>query len=525
MKRRIPLGAPGRKRDSAAKKGRGGRRFDPRTAPARTGDDWLADKEFTSDRPAGDGPRGTPKAGARKVSGQRAAGRKDAGGKSATPKNSGRKQSARGTSAEQGEARAGVATIEASPPVVDKASGSSAQPSATRPRTDRLSLFAITAPGLEAITAAELRALGIGPLVLEPGGVAFSGTLEDVYRANLWLRTASRVVIRVATFHASEFHELERRAKRVPWERYIGVPARARFRVTCRKSRLYHSDAVAERLARTIEQSHGLPGGFAIAGADESSTGEEQSGQDDAQLFIVRLVNDEVTISADSSGELLHRRGYRQAVVKAPLRETLAAAMLIGSAWDPAAPLVDPMCGSGTIAIEGALIARNMAPGIDHVQRRSRQFAFMGWAGFDDRAWSERIAEALSEVRDAPPAAIVAADRDAGAITASRANAERAGVDGDIDFREGAVSALALPDGAGWIISNPPYGVRVGETTALRNLYAQLGKVVRDRAHGWVLALLTADRALERQVRAGFDEVFRVSNGGIPVRLVTARIR
>ena len=401
-----------------------------------------------------------------------------------------------------------------------KRSGPAIQAARTLSRTERLSLFAISAPGLEAITAAELRALGIASVAIEPGGVAFSGTLDDVYRANLWLRTASRVVIRIASFHASEFHELERRAKRVPWDRYIGVPARARFRVTCRKSRLYHSDAVAERLAKTIEQGHGLAGGFAMAGADENSAGEDVSGRDDAQLFIVRLVNDEVTISADSSGDLLHRRGYRQAVLKAPLRETLAAAMLVGSGWDPATPLADPMCGSGTIAIEAAMLARGMAPGIDHVARRSRQFAFMGWAGFDDNEWSERISDALKRVSASPPAAIVASDRDAGAIVAARANAERAGVAGDIVFRQGAVSSLELPPGPGSIVSNPPYGVRVGESHALRNLYAQLGKVVRDRGHEWTLALLTADRSLERQVGVRFSEVFRVSNGGIPVRLV-----
>ena len=397
---------------------------------------------------------------------------------------------------------------------------------ASRRTDEALSLFAISTPGLEEITARELRAIGITSVAVEPGGVGFTGTIDHLYRANLWLRTASRVVVRVASFHASEFHELERRARRVPWERYLGVPGRVRFRVTCRKSRLYHSDAVAERLARSIDQSHGLTGGFAIAGADENPGDEARDASaETGQLFIVRLVNDEVTISADSSGELLHRRGYRQAVVKAPLRETIAAAMLVGSEWAPEMPLADPMCGSGTIAIEAALIARGMAPGIDHVQRRSRRFAFMNWAGFDDPAWDERIARALDAARPAAPAPIIASDRDAGAIIAARANAERAGVTGDIEFRQGALSAIALPEGPGAIVSNPPYGVRVGESAPLRNLYAQLGKVVRDRARGWTLGLLTADRALERQVGVAFEEVFRVSNGGIPVRLVRTLVQ
>jgi putative N6-adenine-specific DNA methylase len=483
MKRRIPLGAPGRKRSDEKKRG-SSRKRGSAAAPDRTADDRLADPDFT--------PAGV------KVNRKSAFVKRD---RSVTPR----------TPTPRTRAAEPVRTAEPRPVRAQRVD-------------ELLSLFAISTPGLEEITAGELRALGIASAAVEPGGVAFTGTRDDLYRANLWLRTASRVVVRVASFHASEFHELERRARRVPWDRYIGVPARVRFRVTCRKSRLYHSDAVAERLAKVIEHGHGLAGGFAIAGADESANDDSSSHEVEGQLFVVRLVHDEVTISADTSGELLHRRGYRQAVVKAPLRETIAAAMLVGSGWTPEMPLVDPMCGSGTIAIEGAMMSRGMAPGIDHVQRRSRQFAFMNWPGFDDRAWNDRIAQALDAARPAVVAPIVAADRDAGAIAATRANAERAGVAGNIDVRQGAVSSLVLPDGRGAIVSNPPYGVRVGESAALRNLYAQLGKVARDRAHGWTLALLTADRALERQVGAPFEEVFRVSNGGIPVRLVRARI-
>ena len=381
-----------------------------------------------------------------------------------------------------------------------------------------LSLFAITAPGIERITAAEIAALGIAAPMVEPGGVAFRGSLDDLYEANLRLRTASRVVVRIASFHASEFHELERRAKRVPWDRYIGVPRRVRFRVTCRKSRLYHSDAVAERLAKVIAQTTGLAGGFSVAGED---TSDETDG---AQLFVVRLVHDEMTISADSSGDLLHRRGYRQAIAKAPLRETVAAAMLLGVEWDAATPLVDPMCGSGTIPIEGAMMARRMAPGIDHGRGTSREFVFMRWPGFDEFAWKGRVARAVAEVVPATPSAIVGADRDAGAMAATLANAERAGVAGDIEMRQQSISALELPASPGWLVTNPPYGVRVGESAPLRNLYAGLGKVLRSRGSGWTLGMLSADRALEGQVGVSFSEVFRTSNGGIPVRLIRAHV-
>lgn len=466
MKRRIPLGAPGKPRPG--RKGRPGRKSDGARKPG-TGKTPARRKESSDDRAS----------------------------------------------------RARVSE----PPREPRAATRPTPVRLAAPESEPLSLFAITAPGLEEITAAELRARGIAAPTIEAGGVAFTGTLNDVYEANLWLRTASRVVIRIASFHASEFHELERRAKRIPWGRYIGVPARVRFRVTCRKSRLYHSDAVAERLGKIIAGEHGLAGGFALAAGDETPGRDDAEESDDAQVFVVRLVHDEVTISADSSGALLHRRGYRQAGAKAPLRETLAAAMVMGSGWTGTTPLADPMCGSGTIPIEAAMIARRMAPGIDHATGTSRQFAFMGWAGFDDGAWPQRVAAAIAGAAPRSPVPIIGADRDAGAIAAAMSNAARAGVTGDIELRQHSISALDLPPGRGWIVSNPPYGVRVGDSAPLRNLYAQLGKMLRDRAPGWTLAMLTADRALERQVGVRFSDVLRTTNGGIPVRLVRGTIR
>ena len=220
------------------------------------------------------------------------------------------------------------------------------------------------------------------------------------------------------------------------------------------------------------------------------------------------------SISADSSGELLHRRGYRQAVAKAPLRETLAAAMLVGSGWDRKSPLVDPMCGSGTIAIEGALMARNIAPGV------RRKFAFEMWPDHDAKSWKAMIDEAVGGQLDRSPARIIASDRDAGAVTASIANATRAHVLEDIEIENRTISDVEFPPENGWIVSNPPYGLRVGESGPLRNLYASLGGIVRKRAPGYVLALLSADKSLESRLEMDLKEVFRTSNGGIPVRLV-----
>jgi len=381
-----------------------------------------------------------------------------------------------------------------------------------------LSLFAITAPGLEAICAAELRALGIAG-VPEPGGVAWEGGADDLMRANLWLRTASRVVVRAASFRARSFIELERHARKVPWERWVARGRPVRLRVTSKKSKLYHEGAIAERLLGFIDDRVGGIGAATAEKGPEDDAAEAV----DAQLFVVRVARDEVTISADASGALLHLRGYRQALAKAPLRETLAAAMVLGSGWRGDSPLVDPMCGSGTIPIEAALIACNVAPGLASAGRAPRAFAFTAWPGFDADAWARIVAEAREAERPAS-VPILGSDRDAGAIEAAASNAARAGVGEDVRLEVRPLSAIEAPGGTGLLVANPPYGVRVGESDALRNLYAALGRVAREKLPGWTVALLSADRKLEGQVGLPFGEVFRTSNGGIPVRLVTAAV-
>jgi len=379
--------------------------------------------------------------------------------------------------------------------------------------TDRLPLFAVAAPGLEAICGAELRALGIAATA-EPGGAAWEGTTDDVHRANLWLRTAGRVVVRAASFRARSFIELERHARRVPWERWVKRGRAVRLRVTSKKSKLYHEGAIAERMLGFVEDRVGGIGASSAAkGPDDDADGG------DAQLFVVRVHRDEVTISADSSGALLHLRGYRQAVAKAPLRETLAAAMLRGAGWTGNAPLLDPMCGSGTIPIEAALLARNVAPGLAAASREPRAFAFTAWPGHDAAAWERAVAAARDAILPASPVPVAGSDRDAGAVEAARANAERAGVAGGVEFDVRPVSAMEPPPGPGLLVCNPPYGVRVGEIDALRNLYAALGRTARARCPGWTVALLAAERKLEAQVGIPFAEAFRTSNGGIPVRL------
>jgi putative N6-adenine-specific DNA methylase len=229
------------------------------------------------------------------------------------------------------------------------------------------------------------------------------------------------------------------------------------------------------------------------------------------------MLRDRCTVSVDSSGALLHRRGYRQATAKAPLRETLAAAMLLGSGWTPDRPLLDPFCGAGTVAIEAAMIARGIAPGLLRAARPDG-FAFMQWPGFDATLWERLTSEAREAVRPAAAAPIVASDRDAGAIEAARANAERAGVQESIALEQRTLSAVPpLPTG-GWIVTNPPYGARLGDRGPLRALYARLGAIAAS-LEGWSLALLSGDPMLEGQLALPLAERWRSSNGGIPVRL------
>ena len=376
-----------------------------------------------------------------------------------------------------------------------------------------LAAFAVTAPGLEALCAAELRALGIAPRI-EEGGVSWIGDLASIARANLWSRLASRIIVRVAEFRARAFYELELHAKRIAWDRFVAPKSTAEFRVTCRKSKLYHSDAVAQRFAEAIAKR---VAGVTVGGGG-AEIDDDQAGAD-RQLFIVRFSHDVCTVSVDTSGALLHMRGYRQAVAKAPLRETLAAAILLGAEWRGDVPLLDPMCGSGTIPIEGARLARRIAPG------RDRPFAFARWPEADASLLRSLIDDARSRELASAPAPIVGSDRDAGAVAAARANAERAGVAADIEWRVQPISAVTASVGPGVLASNPPYGVRIGEADRLRNLYAQVGNLARARLEGWTIALLTADRELERQARMVLHERFRTTNGGIPVHLVVGVAR
>ena len=345
---------------------------------------------------------------------------------------------------------------------------------------------------------------GFKPGPIDNGGVSFQGDLNTIYRSNLNLRTVSRILIRLGHFHASAFSELRKKASRLPWERFIAPGQPVSVRATCHKSRLYHSDGVIERVLGSINDRLG-----------SASTHHKPSDMEENslyQLIVVRLVNDECTISIDSSGELLHRRGYRFASAKAPLRETLAASLLIASGWNKMDPLLDPFCGSGTIPIEAALMAKGTPSGF------MRQFAFMLWPNYEKSRWENFLGNIQTKQQKDMPV-IQASDRDAGAIEMSIKNAERAGVRDLIEFNCEAISSISPPPIPGFLVTNPPYGIRVNSNKDLRNLYAQFGNVARSHCKNWNLAMLCSDKNLLAQTRIKLDTSLRFTNGGIGVYL------
>ncbi len=377
-----------------------------------------------------------------------------------------------------------------------------------------MQLFAICPPGLEKVLEAEVRALGGDGLGLGraiPGGVEVEGDQATIERLNLQLRTATRVVVRLGQVKATNFTELVKRARALPWELCLRRGEPVALRVTCRKSRLYHSGAVAERLLAALEEKLGGKATLVEPAKDDDEAAPHGPL---AQLLMARFDRDLCTVSADSSGALLHQRGYRTSQSRAPLRETLAAAVLLAAGYAGEEPLDDPLCGSGTLAIEGAWIAQRRAPGLE------RGFAFERWPGHDQQRWAALKASARAQERK-PPFAISASDLDAGAIAAARANAARAGV--EVQLEQRALADLPARAEPGLLAVNPPYGVRVGEGQDLQRLHRQLGEVLRSSRPESRLAALLADPRLAQAVGLPAQRLFKTQNGGLPVELLQFR--
>ena len=356
-------------------------------------------------------------------------------------------------------------------------------------------IFLAAPPGLEAALCAEVRGKGFKRPKPVPGGVVIEGGWPAVWRANLWIRGASRVLARIAAFRAVHMAQLDDRARALAWGRVLRPDVPFRVEASCSGSRLYHSGAVAQRVATAIRETLGAP-----------------EAEDAPVTIMARLEKDLCTLSVDTSGTLLHKRGYKEAINAAPMRETMAALFLQQCGYDGREPLLDPMCGSGTFVIEAAEIAARLNPG------RARDFAFEQLASFDAAAWQQMRGVAS---RRAPAALCHGRDRDAGAIAMSLANAARAGVTEGTEFRQGTISALTPPEGPpGLVMVNPPYGSRIGEARELTALYRALGQVLTSRFAGWRLGLVTSEPMLARATGLSFlPTEAPVPHGGLRVTL------
>jgi putative N6-adenine-specific DNA methylase len=362
---------------------------------------------------------------------------------------------------------------------------------------DSLDIFLVTLPGLEDALLSEARALDFREAAAVPGGVSVRGGWPEAWRANLLLRGASRVLVRVASFRAFHLAQLDKRARRVDWAALLRPDVPVRVEAACKGSRIYHDRAAAQRIARAIQDG---------AGAPVSAEAEV--------VIKARIQNDVCALSVDTSGAGLHKRGFKAAVGKAPLRETLAALFLRRCGYDGREPVVDPMCGSGTFVIEAAEIAAGLAPG------RARRFAFEHLATFDAGAFARIRGPAPSPVGADRPVAF-GFDRDAGAVAMSRDNAARAGVAALTAFGQQAVSDLMPPEGPpGLVMVNPPYGGRIGDRKALVPLYGALGQTLRMRFSGWRVGLVTSEAGLARATGLPFAPPGPpVPHGGMRIRL------
>lgn len=373
-----------------------------------------------------------------------------------------------------------------------------------RAMTDHLhDIFISTVPGLEPFLLDEIKEAGFTKAQVTHGGVTLKGQVQDVWRANLVLRGASQVLLRLADFRVVHLAKLDKLARRLPWGEYITEGQKISVETTCKKSRIYHHKAASERIARAVVET---------TGAELSET---------AGLIIkARIIDDLCTISIDTSGDPLHKRGYKAAVNKAPLRENLAALLLRACGYSGQTSVVDPMCGSGTFVLEAAEIAAGMVAG------RARSFAFEQFPYFDDKAFSQ-LKHSLITAPKATAPHFYGFDRDTGAARISKSNAERAGVAARTSFTTATISALKAPDcQPGLVMINPPYGKRIGDIKKLYRLYATLGSVLQASFQGWTVGLVTNSDKLARATGLkDMKKALSFSHGGLPVSLYTVTIK
>lgn len=351
--------------------------------------------------------------------------------------------------------------------------------------------------GLEAVLKREIYNLGYDITKVEDGRVTFVGDEEAICRANIFLRTAERVLLKVGQFHAETFDDLFEGIKAIAWENYIPVDGKFWVaKASSIKSKLFSpsdiQSIVKKAMVERLKQKYHI------------NWFEETGASYPLRLF---LMKDEVTVAIDTSGESLHKRGYRTMTSKAPITETLAAALIMLTPWRGDRILIDPFCGSGTFPIEAAMMAAGIAPGMN------RSFTAENWTNLIDRQlWYDTVEEAAEQVNTDIEVDIQGYDIDGDVVKAARENAKRAGVENLIHFQQRPVSALSHPKKYGFIITNPPYGERLEEKEALPELYTQIGEAIR-RLDSWSAYMITSYADTERYIGRKADKNRKIYNG------------
>ncbi len=351
--------------------------------------------------------------------------------------------------------------------------------------------------GLEAVLKREIYDLGYEITKVEDGRVTFEGDEEAICRANIFLRTAERVMIQVGRFNATTFEELFQGIKNLPWEEYI--PEDGKFWV--KKASSINSKLFSPSDIQSIAKK-------AMVERMKQKYHKEWFKEDGAAYPVrIFLLKDEVTVALDTSGDSLHKRGYRTMTSKAPLTETLAASLIMLTPWRKDRILVDPFCGSGTFPIEAAMIAANVAPGMN------RDFTAEEWTNLIDRKlWYECVKEAEDMIDTTVKVDIQGYDIDGDVIKAARENAKRAGVEHMIHFQQRAVADLSHPKKYGFIITNPPYGERLEDKADLPELYTQIGQAYQ-RLDSWSMFLITSYTETEKYIGRKADKNRKIYNG------------
>jgi putative N6-adenine-specific DNA methylase len=355
-------------------------------------------------------------------------------------------------------------------------------------------LIATSTFGIEAVTASELKKLGYEDLVVENGRVTFSGDEMDIAICNIWLRTADRVLIKMTEFSATSFEQLFQGTLAVDWGSII--PKNGKMHVTGKsiKSALFSVPDCQSIVKKAVVESM-------------KKTYNEEWFEEDGPVYKIEvaLLKDQVTLTIDTSGSGLHKRGYREEAGAAPLKETLAAALVLLSKWEPSRQLSDPLCGSGTIPIEAALIAKNIAPGLN------RKFVSETWDIISSDVW-EQVRDGARLSINKEEFKILASDIDGSMLNIAKSNAEKAGVSNYISFQKMNASEFTSRKKYGYIISNPPYGERLGEAETVEELYKTLGRKYLE-LDTWSFYVITANTDFQKHFSKRSDKNRKLYNG------------